>query len=258
MEFVIIPLVGLVASGLTFFSGFGLGTLLLPAFIAFFPPDVAVGMTAVVHALNNVFKFFLVRRRIDRAVVARFGVPALFSAYLGARLLGFLSDAQAVVRYEIFSRVFMTTSVNVVIAVLITAFALMEIVPWLEQFAIDRKYLAVGGVLSGFFGGLSGHQGAFRSIFLLRSGLSTEVFIASNIAIALLVDAVRLPVYGVRLSRTMIETNGLLLVIVIAAAFIGAFVGSRFVRKTTLKSVRILVSALLFIVAAGLFTGALG
>ena len=64
----------------------------------------------------------------------------------------------------------------------------MEIVPWFQQFAIDRKYLAVGGVLSGFFGGLSGHQGAFRSIFLLRSGLWTEAFIASNIAIAILVE----------------------------------------------------------------------
>ena len=258
MEFVIIPLVGLVASGLTLFSGFGLGTLLLPAFIAFFPSDVAVGMTAVVHALNNLFKFFLVRRRIDRAVVARFGIPALFSAYLGARLLGFLSDAESGVRYQIFSRVFVTTEVNLVIAVLITGFALMEIVPWLEQIAIDRKYLALGGVLSGFFGGLSGHQGAFRSIFLLHSGLSKEAFIASNIAIALLVDAARLWVYGVRLSRTTIESNLLLLVVVIAAAFIGAFLGSRFMTKTTLKSVRILVSALLFIVAAGLITGALG
>ena len=44
MEFILIPAVGFLVSGLTFFSGFGLGTLLLPAFLAFFPAEVAVGL----------------------------------------------------------------------------------------------------------------------------------------------------------------------------------------------------------------------
>ena len=47
--------VALVASGLTFFSGFGLGTLLLPAFALFFPVALAVAMTAVVHFLTGLF-----------------------------------------------------------------------------------------------------------------------------------------------------------------------------------------------------------
>ena len=41
---------------LTLFSGFGLGTLLLPAFAFFLPLEVAVASTAVVHAANNLFK----------------------------------------------------------------------------------------------------------------------------------------------------------------------------------------------------------
>ena len=51
--------IGLVAFGvslLTLFSGFGLGTLLLPAFAVFFPIEVAVASTAIVHAANNLFK----------------------------------------------------------------------------------------------------------------------------------------------------------------------------------------------------------
>ncbi|MCR4297043.1 MAG: sulfite exporter TauE/SafE family protein, partial [Elusimicrobia bacterium] len=54
MTYLIICAVALIASGLTFFSGFGLGTLLLPAFSLFFPIREAVALTAVVHALNNV------------------------------------------------------------------------------------------------------------------------------------------------------------------------------------------------------------
>jgi hypothetical protein len=44
---------------LTFFSGFGLGSLLLPAFAVFFPIEVAVAATGVVHLANNLFKLAL-------------------------------------------------------------------------------------------------------------------------------------------------------------------------------------------------------
>lgn len=56
MEEIIIAVVALLASALTFFSGFGLGTVLMPVFAAFFPVDLAIALTAIVHFLNNVFK----------------------------------------------------------------------------------------------------------------------------------------------------------------------------------------------------------
>ena len=49
----LVLLVALAASLLSFFSGFGLGTLLLPAFAVVAPLDVAVAATAVVHLANN-------------------------------------------------------------------------------------------------------------------------------------------------------------------------------------------------------------
>ena len=45
---VTIPLVAMGASLLTFISGFGLGTLLLPVFAVFFPLEVAILLTAIV------------------------------------------------------------------------------------------------------------------------------------------------------------------------------------------------------------------
>ncbi|MFN9977497.1 MAG: sulfite exporter TauE/SafE family protein, partial [Phycisphaerae bacterium] len=73
MEFVLIILVALAGAFLSFFSGFGLGTLLLPAFLVVFPPPVAIAATAVVHMLNNLFKLFLVGRYAQRQVLAAFG-----------------------------------------------------------------------------------------------------------------------------------------------------------------------------------------
>ena len=56
MSYLIICTVALTVSGLTLFSGFGLGTLLMPAFAIFFPVEVAVAATAIVHLANNIFK----------------------------------------------------------------------------------------------------------------------------------------------------------------------------------------------------------
>ena len=71
MSYLIVCTVALVASALTFFSGFGLGTLLLPTFALFFPIDHAVALTAVVHFLNSLFKLALAGRHADRRVVLR-------------------------------------------------------------------------------------------------------------------------------------------------------------------------------------------
>ena len=49
-----------IGSGLTLVSGFGLGTLLVPVFGLFFPIEVAISLTAIVHFLNSLcFEKFL-------------------------------------------------------------------------------------------------------------------------------------------------------------------------------------------------------
>ncbi len=76
MEYLIICIVVLLVAALTFFSGFGLGTLLMPAFALFFPLEVAIATTAIVYLLNNLFKLFLVGRDASKKVVLLFGLPA--------------------------------------------------------------------------------------------------------------------------------------------------------------------------------------
>ena len=66
MHYLIICTAAFLVSGLTLFSGFGLGTLLLPVMALFFPIDAAIALTAIVHCLNNLFKFALLGRHADQ------------------------------------------------------------------------------------------------------------------------------------------------------------------------------------------------
>jgi hypothetical protein len=59
----------------------------------------------------------------------------------------------------------------IALAVLMVVFAVLELVPRLAAFSFKERHLFAGGLVSGFFGGFSGHQGALRSMFLLRSGI---------------------------------------------------------------------------------------
>jgi len=126
MSFLIICSVALLASALTFFSGFGLGTLLLPAFALFVPIEQAVGLTAVVHFLNGLFKLTLVGRFADRRVLLRFGLPAIVFAVLGAWLLDQLSDLPVWYSYQVGERTLQVTAIKLVIGILLLYFCLIR------------------------------------------------------------------------------------------------------------------------------------
>ena len=87
MSLIIICAASLAVSALTFFSGFGLGTVLMPVFAVFFPINLAISLTAIVHVLNNLFKLVLVGRHINKQVALKFGIPAISAAFLGALCL---------------------------------------------------------------------------------------------------------------------------------------------------------------------------
>jgi uncharacterized membrane protein YfcA len=242
-------------AGLTFFSGFGLGTVLLPVFALFFPLEIAIGLTAVVHLANNLFKLALVGKFADVAVVLRFGLPALVAAFLGAEALLRLAHLPSLVSYELCGHTLQVAPVKLVVAILMVVFALLEVHPALAGFTLPRSWLPLGGVLSGFFGGLSGHQGALRSIFLLKCGLSKEGFISTGVVIACLVDTSRLAVYAAGFPPHLIRNNAGPLMAAMLAALLGSILGRRLLTKITMRFVQFLVAALLFLVALGLASG---
>ncbi|MGH7165123.1 MAG: TSUP family transporter [Nitrospiraceae bacterium] len=255
LEASLICLVAFVAAGLTLFSGFGLGTLLMPVFALFWPVETAVALTAVVHLFNNLLKLALLGKHAQRTVVLQFGVPAIVEALLGAWVLRWLSNLEPVTRYHLFSRELSVVPLKVVIAVLLVVFVLLEITPATGRFAFDKKYLPLGGVLSGFFGGLSGHQGALRSAFLIKCGLSKESFLGTGVVIACLVDLARLFMYGATVPSVTAAGQPSLLLTVVVSASLGTILGSRFLAAVTLRAMQILVSVMLFGIAVGLAAG---
>lgn len=255
MEYIIIPIVALLASALTFFSGFGLGTLLLPAFGLFFPIEIAIALTAIVHFLNNIFKLGLVFKNIDKKVVLGFGIPALLFSFLGAKTLQFLDFPYNFIKYQIGEGVFETNMVKLIISVVLLFFALFELIPKLKNLEFDKKYVVLGGILSGFFGGLSGHQGALRSAFLTKVGLSKDAFIASGVAIACLIDISRLSVYSNQILKHQNQINFKLVFVATLSAFIGVYFGNKIVKKVTISTIQNIVSVMLILFAVVLGMG---
>jgi uncharacterized protein len=254
MEFVIC-LTAFSASLLTLFSGFGLGTLLMPVIALFFPLPVAIALCGVVHLLNNLFKLALVGRDASRALVGRFGFPSVIGGLLGAALLAWLEYLPVLYHWYWGGRLREVTTLKVILALVMIFFALMELVPSLKNLRFHPRYLSLGGLLSGFFGGLSGHQGALRSAFLLRAGLDKTAFIATGVVIACLVDLTRLPLYFVQMQDKTALQQAPLLLLTTLSAFAGAYLGARYLKKVTMAWVQYLTAGLLLLIAVLILLG---
>ena len=235
MEYVIIPAISLIASLLTFFSGFGLGTILLPVFAIYYPLDIAIALTACVHLLNNLFKFTLLSKHINWQVVKKFGIPSAFAAFAGAYILKLLSKEDILfLQYNLGVKHFQISYTAFIIGILIILFSIFELSKKLSAYSFDKKYLVGGGLLSGFFGGFSGHQGALRSAFLLKLNLEKTNFIATGVMIACMVDVVRISLYTRFDVIKNSNVNYLLMGIAVVCAWAGAYFGNKLFKKTSL------------------------
>jgi len=190
--------------------------------------------------------------------VARFGVPAAVAAIAGAALLGRVDRIPAIASYAIGERQFEVTAVKIVVGLLILAFAALELSRRFQSMTFPSRWLPLGGALSGFFGGLSGMQGALRSAFLLRSTPTKEAFVATGVVAAVLVDVSRLAVYGIDvMARDLSQLQHIIapLVVATACAFVGSFVGTRVLKKVTYRAVQRVVAAAMLLIGAALASG---
>lgn len=258
MTWLVVCAVAAVASALTLVSGFGLGTLLMPAFAAFFPLPVAIAATALVHLAKNLSSL-IVARAADRAMLWWFGLPSVIAAAAGAWTLTAMSSMPRLAAYHVGTHAAEITPVKLVLGAVIIAFALLDMLGVTDQLTIPRRWLPIGGLASGYFGGLSGHQGALRSAFLTHAGMTKEAFVATNVVISVAVDVVRLAAYGLAAGAgrfAAAESVGWpLLAAACASSLVGTLVGARIVRKATIRAVRLTVAIMLLLAGALLAAG---
>lgn len=217
----------------TFYTGFGLNTILVPVFMIYWDAPSAVMMAGLVHLVNNLVKVSLTAKSIDWHLFRYFGIPAILFAFLGAFLLKSLNDEAQLLIAPIFG------------AILIV-FAVLEFFKW--RLPLKGNWsLGLGGMMSGFFGGFSGHQGALRSMFLSKLQLNPLVFVASTAIISLLIDISRIGVYfsGSWLND---KYSSFFVLIGVPAAITGTIIGRRYIEKVDHKNLsRIIGLALLCI-----------
>jgi uncharacterized membrane protein YfcA len=139
MEIFIICLVAFLTAILTFFSGFGLGTILMPVFAIFFPIEIAIALTGVVHFSHNLFKMSLVGKMADKEVMLKFGIPAILASFAGAWLLLRITRMPSLLDYQLWDRNFEITPVKLIIAILLIIFSLLEILPSVKKVQFSRN-----------------------------------------------------------------------------------------------------------------------
>ena len=186
-------------------SGFGIGSLLTPLLILWYPAHWAVALVAIPHAIASVVRWLRLRRDVDWRVFRQFGIASAVGGLGGALLQASLRSA-------------VLTSV---LGILMLIAGATEIIRRPIPLPEGRGARLVAGTLSGFFGGLVGNQGGIRSAALLGFGLTPRQLVATATASAVLVDLARLPVYiAARGSILAAETA------LIATATIGVVIGT--------------------------------
>ena len=144
---------------------------------------------------------------------------------------------------------------KLLISLLLLIFAIIELIPQTKNLKFKKKWLPLGGLLSGFFGGLTGIQGALRSAFLIKINLSKESFIATAVTISVLVDFTRIGVYFSNIDMFKFSDQNYLIIFPCLAAISGSLIGINLLKKITIDLIHKLVNICLVILAVSLALG---
>jgi uncharacterized membrane protein YfcA len=135
-----------------------------------------------------------------------------------------------------------------IVGVALLVLPLLSITEGWTKFRLPEAEDRIGGFGSGFFGGLTGHQGALRAMFLQKRLPDKAEYAATAAVLALVVDLTRIPVY-VALEGWQILDAGWLIVGLVLAAILGVQLGKRWLKQW--KSDTIRNGILIAIVASG-------
>jgi hypothetical protein len=234
-----VALVAVLAGVVAAVSGFGIGSLLTPAFALQFGTKAAVAAVAIPHLAGTLQRYWILRRHVDRRVLLAFGLTSAAGGLAGALAHAWLSSR----------------GLAVVFGVLLILAATAEATGWMAKVRWGRRAAWIAGAVSGAFGGLVGNQGSIRSAAMLGFDVPKESFVATATAIGLFVDAARLPVYLATQWQDIVD-QWPLVACATAGVCIGTAIGSRVLERIPRNVFRRIVALLLF--ALGIYMLAAG
>lgn len=223
-----------VAGGIASVTGFGIGSLITPVLSLLVSTKLAVALVAIPHLTATAIRFGLLRTRVDKNVLLRFGVMSAIGGCLGAVLHSYLA----------------TPALTWIFGLILIFAGLMGATNLSSKLRFHGASAWLAGALSGGLGGLVGNQGGIRSAALLSFALTKESFVATATAIGLLVDAARLPVYFWSEGKDIL-LHWRWIAIPTVGVVLGTLLGSKVLKRLPEQAFRRTVSSMIF--ALGMF-----
>jgi uncharacterized membrane protein YfcA len=217
-------------------AGFGVGSLLTPFLTLAYDGKVAVALVAIPHGIATVVRLWRLRQDIAWEVLREFGVASAIGGLIGAYVF-------TVVAGDVLTSV---------LAALLIAVGVAEITGVAPRLRLTGRWAWTAGVVSGAFGGMVGNQGGVRSAGLLAFGLSPRSFVATAAAMALIVDAVRIPLYVWETGAALRQAR-LLIITATLAVVIGTFAGTAVLLRLDQQQFRRAVGTVLLVLGLWLF-----
>lgn len=223
----IVVVVSIIAGAVASVAGFGIGSLLTPLLAFQYGTKLAVAAVSIPHVIGTVFRFWLIRKHIDKRVLLNFGLFSAAGGLAGALL----------------HKVLTSPILSIVLGIILIFVGVSGLTGIADRMKFDRRISWIAGAASGLLGGLVGNQGGIRSASLLGFDLSRDTFVATATAIALLVDAARVPVYLATQSPDMARIWAII-ALASAGTVFGTFAGRRILERIPEQIFHRVVSAI--------------
>ena len=229
-EIIYISLLTLLASIIGTLAGFGISTVMVPVLLIILPLPQTLLLVGIIHWFNDIWKILLFREGIRWKLFLAFGLPGIFTSFLGSSLSLRISR-------EILSRA---------LGVFLIAYVLFIVFNRTFKLSQRLSVAVSGGALTGFFAGIFGIGGEINAVALSAFNLEKAVYVATAGAISFMIDSTRIATYvrgGIGLEPAILA--GFL--IFIPLSLIGAMIGKRGIEKIPQEKFRNFVAVFIFL-----------
>jgi uncharacterized membrane protein YfcA len=230
MVVVVFFLVAIVSEILGTIAGFGSSTIFLPLAVLFVDFRTALILVAIFHIFGNLARLNFFKSGLDRKLLVRFGLPSVVFTIMGALLVNQLPQ----------------DTLKGILGLFLVSFGILSLFELVPAIRPNDVRFALAGGLSGFLAGLIGTGGALRGAALNAFGIPKTNYLATAAAVALAVDATRIPIY---FSQGFLKASYYWYIpLLFGTAIAGSFTGKKIVDKVSQKHFKTLVLVAVVIV----------